>query len=409
MGHHRDDGGPGAQRHPDEARPPTEVDGVAVQPGAARLPVAAGVVEDRGPVAEARLGLAPGGGDRPDAPQERPDHRQAEEQVVGQGVGGRVEAPSLQDGLPGDPGIGHVEEAVVVADHQDRALGREVLGAADLRGEIAREGSNPGPVALDGLRVPVGRRFAPVPDPPGQRDERTGYLGVEVPVPPDRQLGCALGHDRPFSIPQLFAPTGAAARVDGPQSTQPLRWPPRLGPSPLVGGLPGRETVGDSDDAQREVGPMAQPRDLRQRIDHLVERAENEVLDASRQLAEGITRGSQRVVPPVSQDLERVVDEVFDFAERVLKGQRKMVNDLVKSINEERRRAPWDAGRQATARAAKRLPARWRGAKKAGTKKAGTKKAGAKKAGTKTAGAKKAGTKKAGAKKAGATKRSGSR
>ncbi len=118
---------------------------------------------------------------------------------------------------------------------------------------------------------------------------------------------------------------------------------------------------------------MAQSPDLRRRIDQMIERAERDVLDASRQLADGITRGSRRVVPPASQDLERVVDEAFDFAERVLKGQRKMVNDMVKAINDETRRAA-DAGREATARAAKRLPARKRARKAPAKKKAAAKK-----------------------------------
>ncbi|MGP8060915.1 MAG: hypothetical protein ACLP9C_14915 [Acidimicrobiales bacterium] len=130
---------------------------------------------------------------------------------------------------------------------------------------------------------------------------------------------------------------------------------------------------------------MAESNDLRRHIDHMVERAERELLDASRQLAQGITKGSQRVVPPVSQDLERVVDDAFDFAERVLKGQRKMVNDMVKAINDERRRAA-EAGRKATARAAKRFPAKKRaGAKKAAKKAPAKKKAVAKKAPAKKA------------------------
>ncbi|HVA07195.1 MAG TPA: hypothetical protein VNG12_10695 [Acidimicrobiales bacterium] len=84
---------------------------------------------------------------------------------------------------------------------------------------------------------------------------------------------------------------------------------------------------------------MAQSRDLRQQIDHLVESAQHEVLTAGRQLADGITKESERLVPPFTHDIERVVDQVFDFAERVMKGQRKMVNDMVKAINEQSRRA----------------------------------------------------------------------
>jgi phosphate uptake regulator len=109
---------------------------------------------------------------------------------------------------------------------------------------------------------------------------------------------------------------------------------------------------------------MAQSRDLRQQIEQLVERAQDEVLDASRQLATGITKRSERVIPPFSHDIERVVDEVFDFAERVMKGQRKMVNDMVKTINEQSRRAA-EAGRTATAPRARKAPAKRTPAKKA--------------------------------------------
>ena len=84
---------------------------------------------------------------------------------------------------------------------------------------------------------------------------------------------------------------------------------------------------------------MAESRDLRDQIEKLVERAQDDLLDASRQLADGITKETGRFVPPISKDIERVVDEAFDFAERVLKGQRKMINDLVKTVNEESRRA----------------------------------------------------------------------
>ena len=80
---------------------------------------------------------------------------------------------------------------------------------------------------------------------------------------------------------------------------------------------------------------MDQSRDVQQRIDRLVERAQSEVQRLSRRLAAGITKETERFVPPVSQDIERIVDEVFDFAERVMKGQRKMVSDMVKAINEQ--------------------------------------------------------------------------
>ena len=84
---------------------------------------------------------------------------------------------------------------------------------------------------------------------------------------------------------------------------------------------------------------MAEPKDVRVRIEHLIERAQGDIVDASRQLADGISRETDRFVPPISEDIEHLVDDVFDFAERVMKGQRSMVSELVKSLNEQSRRA----------------------------------------------------------------------
>ncbi len=74
-------------------------------------------------------------------------------------------------------------------------------------------------------------------------------------------------------------------------------------------------------------------------IEHLIERTQDEILEASRELAEGISKEAGRFVPPISADIEQMVDNAFDFAERVMKGQRKMVNDVVKAINEQTDRA----------------------------------------------------------------------
>ena len=99
----------------------------------------------------------------------------------------------------------------------------------------------------------------------------------------------------------------------------------------------------------RKVVGVAESKDMRQRIEHLIERAQDELMDASRELASGISRETERFVPPVSNDIEHLVDEVFDFVERVIKGQRKMVGDVVKTINEQTDRAA-QAGRTATQR-----------------------------------------------------------
>src|SRR5664279_2852058 len=105
---------------------------------------------------------------------------------------------------------------------------------------------------------------------------------------------------------------------------------------------------------------MAEQRDVRKQIEHLIERAQDEILEASRELANGISKETERFVPPISNDIERLVDDVFDFAERVMKGQRKMVNDVVKTINEQTDRAA-KVGRATT----KKAPAKKAAAKKA--------------------------------------------
>ncbi|MGD0311283.1 MAG: hypothetical protein ABSC90_02380 [Acidimicrobiales bacterium] len=140
---------------------------------------------------------------------------------------------------------------------------------------------------------------------------------------------------------------------------------------------------------------MAEPRDVRTHVEHLIERAQDDILEASRELADGITRGTDRFVPPVSMDIERMLDVTFDFAERVIKGQRRMVNDVVKTINEQRDRAA-DVGRATTQRAVKRVAT----AKKASTKKTSAKKAPVKKKSV----AKKASAKKVPARKSAAKK-----
>ena len=129
---------------------------------------------------------------------------------------------------------------------------------------------------------------------------------------------------------------------------------------------------------------MADSRDVRKQVEQFIERAQDELLEASRQLADAISRETDRFVPPAAGDIERLVDDVFDFAERVVKGQRKMVNDVVRTINEQTDRAA-EAGREATKRVSTRVPATKRGAKKAPAKKAPAKKAAAKKAPAKKA------------------------
>jgi sugar-specific transcriptional regulator TrmB len=88
------------------------------------------------------------------------------------------------------------------------------------------------------------------------------------------------------------------------------------------------------------------------------------------------------LVTPISNDIERMMDDVFDFAERVVNSQRRMVSDVVKAINEQADRAV-DAGRTASRRITKRAPAKTAAAKRAPAKTAAAKRAPAKKAAAK--------------------------
>jgi hypothetical protein len=141
---------------------------------------------------------------------------------------------------------------------------------------------------------------------------------------------------------------------------------------------------------------MAESRDMRKQIEHLVERSQREIVDASRNLSNNINKGTERLVTPLSNDIERMLDDVFDFAERVVKSQRRMVNDVVKSLNERADQAA-DAGRAATRRITKRAPAKKTAAKRAPAKKTAAKRAPAKKTAAKRAPAKKTAAKRASA------------
>jgi sugar-specific transcriptional regulator TrmB len=161
--------------------------------------------------------------------------------------------------------------------------------------------------------------------------------------------------------------------------------------------------------SRRKVTNVVEPKDVRQKIEHLIERAQDDLMDASRELASGISRETERFVPPVSNDIERLVDEVFDFAERVIKGQRKMVGDVVRTINEQTDRAA-QAGRAATQRVTNKGASKKRTVKNVTARKATGTKAAAKKTAAKKAAAKKTVAKKsASAKKAPAKRGSAKR
>ena len=143
---------------------------------------------------------------------------------------------------------------------------------------------------------------------------------------------------------------------------------------------------------------MAESRDMRKQIENLVERSQREIIEASRNLSNNINKGTERLVTPLSNDIERMLDDVFDFAERVVKSQRRMVNDVVKSLNERADHAA-DAGRAATRRITRRAPAKKTAAKRAPAKKTAAKRAPAKKSAAKKTAAKRAPAKKTAAKR----------
>jgi hypothetical protein len=129
---------------------------------------------------------------------------------------------------------------------------------------------------------------------------------------------------------------------------------------------------------ERKADAMAEPRDARKQVEHLIERAQDDILDANRGLAGGITRGTDRFVRPVFSDLERVLDIAFDFAERVLRGQRKILNDVATTISEQRDRAA-DMGRTTTQKAMERATAKRPHTMKPSAKKAPAQRAPARK------------------------------
>jgi ElaB/YqjD/DUF883 family membrane-anchored ribosome-binding protein len=148
---------------------------------------------------------------------------------------------------------------------------------------------------------------------------------------------------------------------------------------------------------------MAESMDIRRHIENLVERSQREIVEASRSLSNDINKGTDRLVTPLSNDIERMLDGVFDFAERVVKSQRRMVSEVIKELNERADHAA-DAGRAATRRITKKAPSKKAPAKKAPSKKAPAKKAPSKKAPAKKAPSKKAPATRATAKKATAKK-----
>jgi hypothetical protein len=145
----------------------------------------------------------------------------------------------------------------------------------------------------------------------------------------------------------------------------------------------------------------------RKRVEELVARVQEEILESSRRLAEAFSREVERSVPATGDDITKLIDEAFDFAQRVIESQRRMVNEVLANLDDALDRGPaqlQEAAERATAPARKAIATQAKAVKKATAKKAPAKKAAAKKAAAKKPAAKKAPAKKAPAKKAVAKK-----
>lgn len=156
--------------------------------------------------------------------------------------------------------------------------------------------------------------------------------------------------------------------------------------------------------------------EARKRIEEIVARIQDEILESSRRLAEVFSREAERAIPATGDDITKLIDEAFEFAQRVIESQRRMVNEVLANMDEALDRAPGQleaAAKRVSAEGqkavAKVTPAKKPAAKKAPAKKPAAKKAPAKKPAAKKAAVKKAPAKKPAAKKAPAKKASGSR
>lgn len=72
---------------------------------------------------------------------------------------------------------------------------------------------------------------------------------------------------------------------------------------------------------------------LLEKTEELVAKAQDDALDAGRRLAEGIAKEASRLTPPVAHDVVSMVDQVFDFAERITNMQRTMVNEVLTAVS----------------------------------------------------------------------------
>lgn len=132
--------------------------------------------------------------------------------------------------------------------------------------------------------------------------------------------------------------------------------------------------------------------ETRKRIEEVVARLQDEILESSRRLADAFSREAERAIPATGEDITKLIDEAFDFAQRVIESQRRMVNEILSNMDEALDRAPGQieaAAKRVTAEshkavakvtprtksAAKKAPAKKTAAKKTARKKAPAKKA----------------------------------
>lgn len=143
--------------------------------------------------------------------------------------------------------------------------------------------------------------------------------------------------------------------------------------------------------------------ETRKQIEEVVARIQDEIMESSRRLTETFSREAERALPATGEGVTDLIDQAFEFAQRVIESQRRMVNEVFSNMGEALERAPGQieaAANKARAEGEKAVAKVTPRKKSAAKKKAPTKKASAKKAAAKKSPAKKAAAKKTAAKKA---------
>lgn len=82
--------------------------------------------------------------------------------------------------------------------------------------------------------------------------------------------------------------------------------------------------VGDDATDDRQTSS----RTVQDQIFDMVQRSQEAVLDATRNFADGMSD----LVPANREQVDRVIDQAFDLAERVLQAQRELAKSVVKAV-----------------------------------------------------------------------------